>query len=510
MKKLVRTMLCLLLMLTLCAAYMPAMAEAPVVVNIARAGDTVTMDPIYAGDNVDIWMMSLVFEGLVRSTSDGKGVEPCLATGWDVSDDGLTYTFHLRSGVCFSTGTPVTVDDWVYSLNRVVSHEDGAWQSMVSSIQAVKALDADTLQLTLGAPSGSMLANLAAFYCSVVPKDYYSITDQDTLASAPIGTGPFLLKNWIKEDNMSFQKNPSYWDAGNPKADEINFHVVPDDNTRLMQLQSGQVDVCTGLNSSAIAMLQNDPSIQIMANPSTHVDYISFNHTSPKLADVRVRQALNYATDRDAIINAIYANIGKRCASFIWPDAPHYNTQLPTYEYNPEKAKELLSQAGVKDLELNVIITAGSPDDLMQATILQSQWAQVGVKLDIQQLDGSARREKRNGLTFEILFNYLTSDIIDTSELMELVCIYEGSDCWHLGWNGEGQKKAEALVREAGKTMDESVRMKDYTEAQMIAAQEAIIIPVCAVPEIVAVRNNVEGFRQSVLGMYLLNELSTK
>jgi peptide/nickel transport system substrate-binding protein len=275
-----------------------------------------------------------------------------------------------------------------------------------------------------------------------------------------------------------------------------------------MQLQSGQVDICTGLTSTGIAMLENSPGVRLISTPSTHVDYMSFNHTSPKLEDVRVRQALNYATDRDAIINAIRLNIGQRCASFIWPEAPHYNKDLPTYEYNPEKAKELLAEAGMSDLELNVIISAGSPDDLMQATILQGQWAEVGVMLEIQQMDSSARREQRDGLTFEILFNYLTSDIIDTAELMELVCLSEGSDCWHTGWHGEGQERAEALVREAGRTMDEEIRMKNYTEAQMIAAEEAIIIPICTIPEIVAVRDNVEGFDQSALGMYLFNNLN--
>lgn len=511
MKKTMRSFVCLLLAVMMCAACVPAMAaDSPVVINIGRGGDTVTMDPIYAGDNVDIWMMSLVFEGLVRSTADGKGIEPCLATSWELSEDALTYTFHLREGVCFSTGKPVTVEDWVYSLERVIGREDGAWQSMVSNIKNVEAVDDKTLRLTLGTPSGSILADLAGFFCSVVPKDYYESTDEDTLASKPIGTGPFTLDSWVKQENMCFKKNAYYWDAGYPKADEVNFRVVPDDNTRIMQLQSGQIDICTGLNSTGIAMLQNYAGVKLIESASTEVDYISMNHTSPKLEDVRVRQALNYATDRDAIIEAIYTNIGQRCASFIWPEAPHYNKDLPTYEYDSEKAKALLAEAGESNLELNVIITAGSSDDLMLATILQSQWAKAGIKLDIQQLDSSARREKRNGLTFEILFNYLTSDIVDTSELMELVCIYEGSDCWHLGWHGEKQQRAEALVKEAGATTDETVRMKDYTEAQMICAEEAIIIPICTIPSVTAIRDNVDGFYQSALGMYLFNELCLK
>ncbi len=502
-------LLCLLLAAMLITSLtLPAYAvDEPMVINIARMGDTTTMDPIFAGDNVDIWVMNLIFEGLVRSTADGRDIEPCLATSWDLSEDKCTYTFHLREGVCFSTGEPVTVDDWVYSLNRVVSREDGAWQFMVANVTDISAVDDKTLSITISTPSGSFLADLALFCCAVVPKNYYEKTDDATLANAPIGTGPFYLDSWVKQENMCFRKNGYYWDEGYPVADEINFHVVPDDNTRIMQLQAGQIDVCTGLTASGIAMVKSFPGVKLIENESTHVSYISFNYTSEKLSDVRVRQALTYATDRDAIITSVYGGIGKRCTSFIWPTAKHFNNNLPAYEYDLEKAKALLAEAGAENLELNVIIVAGDSQDLMLATVLQSQWAKAGVKLNIQQLDSSARREHRNGLTYEILFSYLTSDIADTSELMELVCYSETSDCWHLGWNGEKQEKAEALVKAAASTMDEDVRMKNYTEAQLICAEEAIIIPLNCIPSTDAVRDNIEGFYQSPLGTYMFNEL---
>lgn len=506
MKKLLTLCLALLLALSMLPA---AVAEdAPMVINIARPTDTVTMDPIFAGDNVDIWVMNLVFEGLVRTTADGKEIEPCLATSWEISDDGLTYTFHLRDGVCFYDGTPVTAEDWEYSLER--SLNEGAWSSLIACIEDVAVVDENTLNIVLKNPSGSLLSCLAGFFCVVVPKDYYSSADADTLATTPIGTGPFYLESWIPEDSMCFKKNPYYWDEGHPVADEINFIVVPDDNTRAMQLQAGQVDVATGISAQMQTMLSGDPNINLVDFESTHVDYISMNYTSEKLNDVRVRQALTYATDRDAIITAVFDGMGTRCTSFVWPAAPHYNPNLPTYDYDLEKAKELLAEAGVTDLSIDVIITAGSPSDLMMATILKSQWEQAGVTLNIQQLDASARREHRNNLTFEVLFNYFTSDISDTAENMEMFCIAENYDCWHLGWNGPEQEKAEALVREAGATSDEAVRLKNYQEAQQIFADQALIIPVCCVPTTVAMRTNVEGFLQNPLGTYMFNDLIVK
>ena len=130
---------------------------------------------------------------------------------------------------------------------------------------------------------------------------------------------------------------------------------------------------------------------------------------------------------------------------------------------------------------------------------MKSQWGKAGVTLNIQQLDSSARREHRNNLTFEVLLNYFTSDIIDTSENLEMFCIKENYDCWHLGWNGERQELAEQLIREAGATNDEAVRLEKYQEAQLIFAEDALIIPVCCVPETVAMRSNVTGFIQTEL-----------
>lgn len=488
--------------------YVPAQAEgeSQVVVNIARGGDTVTMDPVFAGDNVDIWMESLVFEGLVRTSSDGKAIEPCLATDWEISDDGLTYTFHLRNDVKFSDGTPVKAEDWEYSIER--SLNEGAWSSLITCIDDVKVVDDSTIEIILSQPSGSLLSCLASFICAVFPKDYYSSADEDTLAREPIGTGPFYLDTWEPEQKMCFKKNPYYWDSEYPLADEVNFLVVPDDNTRLMQLQAGQVDVITGVSAQMRNTAENSEGIEVVDFPTTHVEYVSFNYTSDKLNDKRVRQALNYATNREDMNQAVFGGIGTLCPSIVWPTATYFNPDQKSYEYDPEKAKELLADAGASELELRIIVPTGDASSLMEATILKDQWEKVGVTLNIEQMDSAARREERNNLTFEVLMNYFTSDITDTAENMEMFCIKDNFDCWHLGWNGPEQEKAEKLVKEAGSTNDADARRQGYYEAQEIFAEEALIIPLCTIPETVAMRDNVSGFEQGILGSYLLNNLT--
>lgn len=478
----------------------------PVVVTIARGTDTVTLDPAFAGDNVDIWVDSLIFEGLVRASEDGKEIEPCLADTWEISDDGLTYTFHLRDEAKFSDGTDVTAEDAAFSINR--SLNEGSWNSLISCIKEAKAVDEDTVEIDLNNPSGSLLSCLASFICAIYPESYYSTADADTLTKEPLGTGAFYLEEWKPDEKMILKKNPYYWETGYPLADEIDLLVVPDDNTRLMQLQAGQIDAMEGVSAQMREQLQNTAGVNIIDFPTTHVDYVSFNYTSEKLNDKRVRQALNYATNREDINQAVFGGLGTLCPSVVWPTAEYFNPDQKSYAYDPDKAKELLAEAGAENLDLNLIISTGDASSLMEATILKDQWSKVGVNLNIEQMDSSARRDARNNLTFEVLLNYFTSDITDTAENMEMFCIKDNFDCWHLGWNGADQEEAEKLVKEAGATTDKEIRKTNYYKAQEIMADNALIIPLVTLPETVAVRDNVSGFEQGILGNYYFNELT--
>lgn len=478
----------------------------PVVVTIARGTDTVTLDPAFAGDNVDIWVDSLIFEGLVRASEDGKEIEPCLADTWEISDDGLTYTFHLRDEAKFSDGTDVTAEDAAFSINR--SLNEGSWNSLISCIKEAKAVDEDTVEIDLNNPSGSLLSCLASFICAIYPESYYSTADADTLTKEPLGTGAFYLEEWKPDEKMILKKNPYYWETGYPLADEIDLLVVPDDNTRLMQLQAGQIDAMEGVSAQMREQLQNTAGVNIIDFPTTHVDYVSFNYTSEKLNDKRVRQALNYATNREDINQAVFGGLGTLCPSVVWPTAEYFNPDQKSYDYDPDKAKELLAEAGAENLDLNLIISTGDASSLMEATILKDQWSKVGVNLNIEQMDSSARRDARNNLTFEVLLNYFTSDITDTAENMEMFCIKDNFDCWHLGWNGADQEEAEKLVKEAGATTDKEIRKTNYYKAQEIMADNALIIPLVTLPETVAVRDNVSGFEQGILGNYYFNELT--
>lgn len=484
-------------------------AKSGSVITIDRNSDTYSLDPARGGDNWDIFMVGIILEGLVKTGNDGKTIEPCLAESWTTSSDGLTYTFKLKPGVKFCDGTNVTTDDWIYSLKRTRDAKDGAWSFILSNMKDVTASDENTLVITLNSPSGAFLSDLCMTASGVMSKPYSEKVGDAGVAAKPVGTGAFMLGDWKKNESMTFVQNPYYRDKTIPKTEKVVFNVVPEENTRVMQLQAGQVDAICGVPFNRVDELKK-AGLKIIETPSTDVRYISLNYKNPKLKDVRIRQALAYATNRDDLNKAVFYDKAIKVDTFVAPSMPHFNNKLKSFDYNPTKAKQLLSDAGVTNLSLDLIIVSGDNADLQTGTMLKSQWAEAGVTLNLVPLDSSARKEQRNNMTYDVLLSLITSDISDTSEVMELMCVKEMSNSMHLGWEGPQQEKAQTLVQEASRSMDEKERMSKYCEAQQIFQDDCVMIPLYLVPSINGTQASVSDFIQTSLGAFRFDNLVKK
>jgi len=475
---------------------------------MARANDSSNLDPMMAVHNDDLWMMNLMVEGLVKSDDAGKTIQPCLAEKWDISADGLTYTFHLKKGVKFSDGKDVTTDDWIYSLKRIRDTKDGAWGFTMENMADVTAPDANTLVITLKKPSSAFLSDLSLFANAVMPKAYCEQKGPEGIAQNPVGTGPFMLKQWDKGQKMVFVKNPNYHEKDKPITDEIDINVVPDDNTRIMQLQGKQIDIASDIPFNRISELKGASGVKMELVPSTESDYISFNYKNPKFADVRVRQALAYALDRQAIIDAVFFGNAKINNTFISPAAPHFNANVTPRDYNQEKAKQLLAEAGASNLSIDFLVYSGNTRDIQVVTMLKEQWSKIGVNVNIQQVDSSVFKQSRNALKYDMLLSMLTSDITDTSELVELICVAKMSDSQHTGWNGTLQQQAESLVKKAAVSTDENERKTLYGQAMQLVQDDQLIIPLYNVPYAIAISDQIKGFVQTPLGNYRFENLT--
>lgn len=477
------------------------------VVTLARDLDSNNLDPVMTADNCDIWVINMMVEGLVTSSDDGEEIIPAVADSWEVSDDGLVYTFHIRDGIKFSNGEDVTIEDCIYSIQRA-KDTDGPWIGMLDMISTMEDGGDNNLVITLTEPSPAFLSTLAMFSSGIMPKAYCEEVGEEGISQKPIGTGPFILSEWKQGEKMVFTKNPYYWDEGYPKVDEIDMVVVADDSTRIMQLQSGQIDIATQVPYNRIDELKAIDGINVSLFDSTDVKFVIINTQAEYLSEKSVRQALNLATDKEAINNAVYLGYGQIAETFLSPSAPHFNADLPKTEVDVEAAKALLAEAGYPDgFDLTIEVGSGDTAFLQIATMLQEQWSEIGVNLEIQQIDTATARANWKEGNYDVYISYMTSDMTDTSELAGLWCISEQANCWGTYWDDEDQAKAEELCIKANSEMDEAARMEDYGEMQEIVADAVPVIPLVYSPYTFVTTDRVTGAAQTPLGIYNFKNL---
>ena len=219
-----------------------------------RYADSLFLDPVLNDANVDIWVMTNLYDTLLAPTPDGQNVQPGLATKWELTDDGKSVVLSLRPDVKFADGTPLTVEDVKWSLDRARDPKAGAWNSSLASIESIEAKDPGTVVLKLKNPDPTILPALATFNSAILPKKLFEAAPGATpeekakaFAEKPIGTGPFVMTEWKRGVSMKLKRNPYYWKQGDdgkplPYLDELEFQIIPDDATRLLKLKAGEID----------------------------------------------------------------------------------------------------------------------------------------------------------------------------------------------------------------------------------------------------------------------------
>src|SRR5215475_12836805 len=248
-------------------------AYAAGVLKIAHEQDVTTFDPILTIQNADIWVLDNMNAGLVRVTKDGTGLEPDLAQSWTVSPDGKIYTFKLRDGLKFSDGSPITPQDVKFSLERLRDQKDSVMGSMYKVIKSIDTPDDKTVVVTLNAPSAPFLSTLAMFAASVVPQKAVTAKAAD-FGNDPVGAGAFKLKEWKRGDRVILERNPNYWQNDRVKLDGVEWLYIPNDNTRVLKLQAGEIDAAIFIPFNQIDTLAKDSNIDIHLDPSSREDHM--------------------------------------------------------------------------------------------------------------------------------------------------------------------------------------------------------------------------------------------
>jgi peptide/nickel transport system substrate-binding protein len=483
-----------------------------------RYADSIFLDPVLNDANQDIWILTNLYDGLLAPTNDGQGVQPALATKWEVKDNNLTVVLTLRSGVKFADGTPLTAQDVKWSLDRARDPKAGAWNFTLESVDAIEIPDPSTIVLKLKHPDPTILPALATFNTAILPQKLFEAMPGATMddkakafAEKPVGTGPFVLASWQRDVSMVLKRNPYYWKSGEdgkplPYLDELEFQTIPDDATRILKLKAGNIDGTELIPYARVAELKADPSLRMELWPAARLTYLTVN-VRPKLkdgtpnpmTDVRVRQALNYALNKDAIIKISTQGIGTPAKSFIPSATIHFYGPSPLYPYDPKKAKQLLTEAGFPNgFDMTCMQLAGSGDEANNLTAAQQMWGQVGVRMKLEQMDAATRVAKYRADDFQCRAQFWTNDISDPSEETSYVAYFPNVGSLHTGYQN---KRIEELFNQSQQEMDPAKRAAQYKEIQEIYAETGPMVPLYETPYPVAFRTKAKGFIQIPLGM---------
>ncbi|AXW87574.1 diguanylate cyclase [Lonsdalea britannica] len=488
--------------LLLAACVASEMAQAAGVLTIGRREDSTSFDPIRTTQNEDNWVFSNVLDRLIWVDKTGTKLEPALAESWTISPDGKVYTLKIRNTV-FSDGTPVTANDAAFSLLRLRDDENSLWRDPFMVMDKVEAPDARTLVITLKAPSVPFLSQLALPNASIISEKAMKAMGEEAFAEKPVGSGAFSVKEWLRGDRVVLVKNPHYWRADKVSLDGVEWQTIPDDNTRMLKVQAGELDAAINVPFSRIVSLQKDPNLSIHLDPSTREDHLLINHEHGLLSKVEVRQALDYAIDKDAIVKTVTFGYGQVANSYIPAGAVYHYANNLKRPYDVEKAKKMLADAGASNLKLNYVVNAGDEVDEQIAILLQQQLAKAGVTVTLQKVDPSQSWGMLVSGDYDISVMYWTNDVLDPDQKTTFVLGHDANMNYMTRYHNE---KVKALVAAARLEVDPKKREQMYIDLQKMAKADVNWIDLYYSPYRNVSRKNIKGFYQNPLGRFFLED----
>ncbi len=424
------------------------------------------LDPVWSSARTDQLVLAQVIEGLVRNSRDSK-IEAALADKWTISEDGLNYTFHLRPGVKFHNGKAVTPEDVIASLERSRTLGTSKWT--LAEVASMSKVDDATVKITLTTKVASFLPRLATNPNAIFPKEEIDKVGKEEF-SQPIGTGPFVVKEWVRNDKLTLDKNPNYWDLGAdgkplPYLDQLVFQQVAESSTQVLQVQAGSLQGSEGIPWSQIPTLEKDARGQLVILPQQQVFFMVVQLTKPPFDDLKVRQAMSLALDRKVFVDRATAGKAEAANSFFPKSAPCWdaNAKLP---YDLEKAKQLIAQSkyptGHTGAKLQ--LTSGGQQGRDNAVIAKDMWDKIGIKLTIEEVEGSTLSDSWYKQSFDAISGYQwTNGMLDAEQHVQFFFV---DPRMQTGW--QPSQRATDLVKAASQELDVDKRCAMFAELQNI------------------------------------------
>lgn len=475
------------------------------VLTVATNADAVTMDPQKTNDAASANVFQQIYNTLVDLTPDMK-IKPSLATSWK-QIDALTWQFDLRKGVKFQNGEELKASDVKFTFDRLLDPKNASPGSFVlNQVKETKVIDDYTVQVITKQPFAPILYNLTHVASSIINQK--AVTEAGTnYGQNPIGTGPFKFVSWQKNSQINMVKFPDYWE-GPAKLDKVVFRIIPENVTSIAELRSGGVDILFDLPPDQITQLANDKTITVDRAPSFTVRMLTFNNNEKPFNDPKVRQAVNYAINKEEIARVAYNGAADVATGPLSQAINFANKDLKGYPYDKAKAKALLAEAGYPNGLTTTLYLSNKDTDKKVATIIQAQLKEVGITTDQQVMEWGAFLDKTAKGTPMALLRWITV----TGDADNGLYANFQSKNWGSGGNRSFYKNPQVdTLLDAGQTdVDPLKRAADYAKAQELIVQDAPWAFLDVEQSLIGVNKRVNGFINMPTRTYKLYSVSVQ
>lgn len=463
----------------------PATAQTPPnVLVVGQIAEPAALDPHTVTAVNDFRILMNIYDGLVRYKSGTLEVEPALAKSWTISDDGLSYTFKLREGVKFHDGTDFNAEAVKFNFDRMLKddhpyHDTGPFplSFFFSSIADVTAVDASTVKFTLSEPFAPFLSNLAYPTGLIVSPAAVEKYGKD-FGRHPSGTGPFMFNDWVSNASVTLERNPDYWDGAAP-LEAVIYRPITDANTRVAEMLSGGLDLMVEVPPDNVGTFASDPAFTLYEQAGPHLWFLILNAKEGPFANKEVRQAVNYAVNKQALVDNVLQGTatvadGPTPPAFNWA----HDDSLSPYPYDPDKARQMIKDAGFEGAEITFYVTDGGSgmlDPVPMGTAIQADLEAVGLKVKIETYEWNTFLGKVNpgieGKADMAEMAWMTNDP-DTLPFLALRTeAFPDKGGFNSGYYSNPE--VDALLEKARTSTDQAERATLYKQMQQIVVDDA-------------------------------------
>jgi peptide/nickel transport system substrate-binding protein len=476
----------------------------------SRQLETVTLNPReIKNGNGDIFADEMLYNGLVRNDPNGSDkVVPGLAEKWDVSKDGLTYTFHLRPGLKYSDGTPITGEDVAWNLEQFADPEVNiSLAGVAEGMESAKATNNTTVVVKLEHPVAAFLYNLAVFPAFIVDKAKLE-AEGPAFWKHPVGTGPFKLKEFASGSHITFEKNPYYFEKGKPYLQTMRWNFVPNSNTRVLALKSGESQISDGLPFAQVESLQSEANLAVQSIELPQEVLLVTNTKVPALSDPHVRRAMSLAINRDQLNETVFRGVGTVPNSVIQNfELDASDQEVPPFEFNVKKAEEELAKSKyAKGFSVKMQYPAGLDYFKQMALLVQQELGVIGIEVKLEEIEAATVAEKWLEGEFELTFPFTgtSSDVPVPDEYASFYALPEAElDGFKSFWTN---KEAEGLVQKFISSTNEGARKAEWKKIQELFNEEMPSLNIMDFPLVNGHQSTVCGTKANGLGVDQLQE----